>query len=342
MLPRRIAVLCAPALLAFPAAASAEPFKDYLIPDSGPTARAAQIQGTTQDYATADGTLIPVTLASSYTGDPAIAQTYATFLGTLPHGSELASLRVTVVPASEIPDACGVPPTEEDRDKVLACYGGQDQTMIVPAEQASDSDMSVNYVITHEYGHHIARHRSNAPLEALDFGPKRWSSYELVCKNTADGRLAPGSQQGNDYFSNPGEAWAEAYARLVFPTEAWRFTSLLKPTQGSTLAAQADVLQPWSQRVAETFKGKGTRSFKLPITLDGAFTLKLDGPSRTNYDIVVKSGGKVVDRTTKRGSSDRIHYRIACRDRRTENLRISVVRRSGAPGPFTLAAKYAG
>ena len=86
MLPRRIAVLCVPALLAFPAAASAEPFKDYLIPDSGPTARAAQVQGTTQDYATADGTLIPVTLAASYTGDPAIAQTYATFLGTLPHG----------------------------------------------------------------------------------------------------------------------------------------------------------------------------------------------------------------------------------------------------------------
>ena len=57
---------------------------------------------------------------------------------------------------------------------------------------------------------------------------------------------------------------------------------------------------------------------------------------------MVKSGGKVVDRTTKRTSSDRIHYRIACRDRRTENLRITVVRRSGEPGPYTLTAKYAG
>ena len=203
--------------------------------------------------------------------------------------------------------------------------------------------MSVNYVIAHEYGHHIAA----PPLQRAAGGAGlRAQALVLVRARVQEhrwtGASRPGSQQGNDYLSNPGEAWAEAYARLVFPTEAWRFTSLLKPTQGSTLAAQADVLQPWSQRVAETFKGTGTRSFKLPITLDGAFTLKLDGPSRTNYDIVVKSGGKVVDRTTKRGSSDRIHYRIACRDRRTENLRISVVRRSGAPGPFTLAAKYAG
>ena len=87
-------------------------------------------------------------------------------------------------------------------------------------------------MIAHEYGHHIAAHRSNAPLEALDFGPKRWSSYELVCSNTIDGKLAPGDQ-GANYLSNPGEAWAEAYARLVFPAEAWRFTPLLKPTQGS-------------------------------------------------------------------------------------------------------------
>ena len=49
MLSRRFAVLCVPALLAFPAAASAEPFKDYMRPDGGPTARAAQIQGTTTE-----------------------------------------------------------------------------------------------------------------------------------------------------------------------------------------------------------------------------------------------------------------------------------------------------
>lgn len=336
MLPRRYAALCLPALLAFPAAASAEPFKDRVI-TTGAKARAAQIQGTTQNYPAGDGTMIPVTLASSYTGDPAVAQTYASFLGTLPHGAELASLRVSVVPSSEIARACG----GDDDDGILACYGADDKTMIVPGDQAQGSDISVNYVIAHEYGHHIAANRSNAPLSALDFGPKRWSSYELVCKNTADGRLAPGDQ-GANYLSNPGEAWAEAYARLVFPAEAWRFTPLLRPTQGSALAAMADVAQPWTKRTVQTLTGRGTKSFQLPITLDGAFTLQLDGSARTNYDIVVKSGGRTVERTTRRGSADRIHYRIACRDRRTETLKITVVRRSGAPTPFTLTAKYAG
>src|SRR3954471_12348932 len=257
---RRAAALSLPALLAFPAAASATPFKDKVI--TGKLAHASQVQGTTHDYPTGDGTIsIPVTLASSYTGDPAVAQTYATFLGTLPHGPELASLKVTVVPSSEVATDCGGEPS----DGILACYGDSDQTMIVPGDQAAGSDISVDYVITHEYGHHIAAHRSNAPLKALDFGPKRWSSYELVCSNAIDGRLAPGDE-GLSYLSNPGEAWAEAYARLIYPTEAWRFTSLLKPTSGSLLAAMADVASPWQQPTSLTFSGSSTRSFKLPLT----------------------------------------------------------------------------
>ena len=197
-------------------------------------------------------------------------------------------------------------------------------------------------MIAHEYGHHIAANRSNAPLRALDFGPKRWSSYELVCKNTTDGRLAPGDQ--SDVLPpEPGRGVGGGLRAAHLPERGLDASrSLLRPTQGSTLAVQADVLQPWAKRQTQTFTGTGTRSFKLPITLDGAFTLQLDGPARTNYDIVLKSGGKVLDRTTKRNSSDRIHYRIACRDRRTENLQITVVRRSGEPAPYTLTAKYAG
>src|ERR1700754_2803824 len=169
LLPRRLAALCVPALLMLPATASAEPFKDRVI--TGSLAHASQqIKGTTQNYPAADGTSIPVTLASSFTGDPAVAQTYATFLGTLPHGPELASLKVTVVPSTEIATDCG----GNAGDGILACYGSDDQTMIVPGDQAAGSDISVDYVITHEYGHHIADHRSNAPLPAIDYGPKRW------------------------------------------------------------------------------------------------------------------------------------------------------------------------
>src|SRR4051795_5136766 len=269
MLPRRIAGLCLPlAALALPSTASASVFKDRVVTDRV-VAHAAQSAGKTGRYPSGDGGTIPVTA-----DDPAVAQRYATFVGTLPHGTELAYLRIVVVAAARVNHECGGSPG----DGILACYGGNDQTMIVPDSQASGSDVSVDYVIAHEYGHHIAAHRSNAPLEALDFGPKRWSSYELVCSNTIDGKLAPGDE-GDNYLANPGEAWAEAYARLVFPAEAWRFTPLLKPTEGSALAAMADVAQPWAKRVSKTFTGTNTRTFTLPITLDGAFTLKLDGPT---------------------------------------------------------------
>src|SRR3954470_6414898 len=292
---RGAALLSILALPPFPAAASATPFKDKVI--TGTRAHASRIQGDTRRYPTGDGTTgIAVTLASSYTGDPAVAQTYATFLGTLPHGAELASLRVTVVPSAEIAGACGGDPS----DGILACYGANDQTMIVPGDQATGSDISVDYVIAHEYGHHIAAHRSNAPLAALDFGPKRWSSYELVCTNALNGKLAPGDQ-GDHYLSNPGEAWAESYARLIYPAEAWRFTPILAPSKGSALAAMADVAAPWTERVSRTFGGTGTKTFKLPITLDGAFTLQLAGPARANYDLIVRSDGKVIDRTTRPG-----------------------------------------
>ena len=51
MLPRRFAVLCLPALLAFPAAASAEPFHDRVITGAQDGPRRPGAQGTTQDYA---------------------------------------------------------------------------------------------------------------------------------------------------------------------------------------------------------------------------------------------------------------------------------------------------
>jgi hypothetical protein len=330
----RLAALCVPALLAFPAAAAAQPFKDRVI--TGAVAHASKIQGTTQRYPTADGLSITVTLASTYTGDPAVAQTYATYLGTLPHGPELADLRLVVVPSAEVDTACGGKPG----DGILACYGDSDQTMIVPVDQPADSTIPVNYVIAHEYGHHIAAHRSNAPLPALDFGPKRWASYELVCSRTIHGQLVPGDQ-GANYLSNPGEAWAETYAHLVFPDVPWRFTPLLKPTAGSLAAAASDVAQPWVQRTSTTFTGTGTHTFKLPLTLDGAFTLQLSGPAKANYDLVLRSGAKTLTRTTRPDSRDRINYPVACRDRRTETLSIMVIRRSGS-GPFTLKASYAG
>jgi hypothetical protein len=119
----------------------------------------------------------------------------------------------------------------------------------------------------------------------------------------------------------------------VFPEQAWMLAPVLKPDQGSYLAAAADVALPWTQLVTKTFTGNaGLKAFKLPITLDGAFTLQA---SRTPKEIVIKSGGHVVERVK---GKKRIHYKIACRDKATETLRITV----RATGPYTLNASYAG
>ena len=321
----RVVIIGASAALAFPGVAGAAGFKDRVI--TGVTAHTSQLDGTTQRWPAGD-TTIPVTVANSFKGDPNVAGTYAAFLGTLPHGGELSSLKVVVVPAAESNSDCG----GEDGDGILACYSSTEQTMIVPGDSSGDDSLSVNYVIAHEYGHHIARHRSNAPLPALDWGPKRWSSYELVCAKADKGKVAPGDE-GRGYAYNPGEAWAETYARLVFPLQAWTFAPVLKPDGGSYLAASADVAQPWTQRTTTTFSGgAGMKAFKLPITLDGAFTLQL---SRTPKEMVIKSGSHVVDRVK---GKKRINYKIACRDQGTENLRITV----RAKGPYTLKASYAG
>lgn len=307
------------------------------------TAHTSAVDGTTRVYATKDGTSIPITIASSFVGDPAVAQTYADFLDTLPHGSELADLNVTIVPFAEVNADCG----GQQSDSILACYSDSQQRMIVPGDlQATAAGVTASYVITHEYGHHVAAHRSNPPLRAGDYGPKRWASYELVCLKTDQRQLFPGNE-ATFYHQNPGENWAETYARLVYPQQAWTFSSLLAPDAGAFAAARADVLQPWTASATRRFRGtftaggSATRTFTLPLTLDGALSLSLSGPKGANNDLRVVSLGKVEAQTHAAGSADRVSYRIACRQRRTEVLALTVQRRSGS-GPFTLTARYAG
>ena len=319
-------------------------FQDRVIrASSSATAHASAIDGSTRVYTTKDGTAIPITIGSSFTGDPAVAQTYADFLDTLPHGSELAQLNVTIVPSAEVNADCG----GQENDVILACYSDSQQRMIVPGDlQAAAAGVTASYVIAHEYGHHVAAHRSNAPLNAGDYGPKRWSSYELVCLKTDQHQLFPGNETVF-YHQNPGENWAETYARLVYPQQPWTFSNLLTPDAGALAAARADVVQPWTTGVTRKFTGTftaggpATRSFKLPLSLDGALKFTLSGPKGANDDLRDVSLGKVQAQTRAAGSSDHLTYGIACRQRRTEMLTLTVQRRSGS-GPFTLTARYAG
>ena len=59
----------------------------------------------------------------------------------------------------------------------------------------------------------FANNSDDAPWQALDYGTKRWSSYENICAKAADGTAAPGNE-GSRYAQNSGEAFAEAYRVL--------------------------------------------------------------------------------------------------------------------------------
>ncbi|MCW2952509.1 MAG: hypothetical protein JWQ48_1679 [Conexibacter sp.] len=290
----------------------------------------------------ADGTTVRVEDGS---GDAtgAVATSYVNVLGSLPHGSELGKLTVRIVPTAALATACG----GSAGDGVLACYAGGGDTMVVPADASSagSNGVSLDYVLAHEYGHHVAAHRSNAPYPSLDFGPKYWASYERICVGTLTGRYAPGDE-ASAYRRNPGENWAETYARLTFPAQPWTFAPALKPTAGALAAARRDVSDPWTgprrTRLAGTLDARHrVARTTLTVTLDGAFSVRLAGPRSADFDIEVTAGGKAVGHTSGHAANDVLSFASACRTKPSERVTIAVVRRRGA-GPFVADVTYAG
>jgi hypothetical protein len=355
---RRALAIALAAVVVVPAAAHAQPhaqplvdavpfgthFKDRVFWSAKATASAAS--PAFQTYPTAEGTLVNLAVSDGYAGqlDPAVAQTYVDFLTSLDHGPELAKLRVVIAPPSEVLSTCG------GQEGTLACYNADTSVMYVPGEPVTTpSGVTTSYIIAHEYGHHIATNRSNAPFDAFAFGPKYWASYERVCARALKGLLAPGDED-QYYGLNPGEAWAETYAQLKYPEVDWAstpFTPLLKPDQGAFDAARRDIHTPWVEPVTKVLTGSFTRNgpdsrhFSFPLTLDGALSLHLTGPHKTNYNLVIKSQAGGRGKTTRRDSRDSLSYEAACRDKASERLTVAVKRVKGS-GPFTVRVVYAG
>lgn len=317
-------------------------FDDRVLTAGDVTATASAARTPPIAYAAGDGTDVRISVSSAYADAAPLAQSYATFLGSLDHGSELAKLAVVVDTPAEVVADCGGDPS------VLACYDSSSETMYVPGEQSTIADragVTTAYVVAHEYGHHIATNRSNEPFPAIDYGPKYWASQELVCDGVLQHRLAPGDE-GSGYAANPGEAWAETYAQLKYPGVAWSYTPLLQPTPASLAAARRDVTSPWTAGLAVSYRGSlgprtTRRSFTFKLHLDGPASFKLRGPAGANYDLRVRSNGRTIATTSTAGSRDTLAYRAACRQTATETVTVTVLRRSGS-GPFRLAVRYAG
>src|SRR5204863_133906 len=82
--------------------------------------------------------------------------------------------------------------------------------MYVPGEKPANSPVPLEYIITHEFGHHISNHRKNALGSAFIAGPEYWATSQFICAGALLTRppvFFPGDEDQH-YLDNPGEGWA--------------------------------------------------------------------------------------------------------------------------------------
>jgi len=295
-------------LLAAPAGGAMPP-RDTVIEAPGPGSARISATAATSRYpvdATGRETVaIGVTAAcqaSCHAADPA---EIAAFLGTLVHGPEIERLTVQLETPSQIGFDCGY--------GAAACYYGGESKIVLSGDDAPAPDgASREFVLAHEYGHHLARHRETpAPFPpAIDWGTARWASYEDVCRRSRTGSLFPGTL-GLRYYRDPGEAFAESFANLRFPDAGvpWRWVRALKPDAGALRAIREDALDPWRGRRAFSLRGRlpgrqgrpAVRGFPTPI--DGMVSLRPSGSHR--YDLSLLNPAGRVLRSSRHGLSFR-------------------------------------
>lgn len=276
----------------FAPGAGAMPPRDTVI--EVPSAGSAQISASaTEDrYPINDGSgetvAIAVTAACELSCAAADPQQIANTLGTFAHGPEMELLTVQLDTPSQIEFDCGY--------GAQACYYGGENKIVIGGDSAPAPDgASREFVLAHEYGHHVARHRESPPPfpPALDWGTARWSSYEQVCQRSRAGVLSPGTL-GLRYFRDPGEAFAESFAHLRFPENGvpWRWLRALEPDAEALEAILEDTLDPWLGRtplklrghVPPRREGPVVRTFRTPI--DGTVSLRPASRSRFAVDLL--------------------------------------------------------
>jgi hypothetical protein len=235
-------------------------------------------------YTASTGETVNVSISDSYPADDVVGQSWADFFAGLVHGSELQLLHVFVGTLAEVQQMCGSPHT-------FGCYGGN--IMLVIGEPSGGIDPKD--VAAHEYGHHVASNRVNAPWVAVDWGTKRWASYAGICARVAQGTAFPGDEDTH-YRLNPGEAFAEAYRAL---NQAKSGSALSWPVVDSSFfpdstalqAVEEDVVHPWttatSKDVQARFTVNGSKVWKLvvPTPLDGQFDAVLSIPKGRLYNM---------------------------------------------------------
>lgn len=315
---RIVSAALAALALALPASAAAgspaaTPFRDTILkPQARSLQAAARLAGWGGLTTAADGEQVAIYFSDDYPQDPARARQWADFMVSLVHGPELQSLILQFAPLRTVQRQCG--------PAALACYSPSSHTILAPGDEIPGGP-SLQSIVIHEYGHHVAATRANDPWDANDYGPKRWATAAGVCAKASDGRLFPGDE-GRNYQLNPAEAFAESYRllneeKLGLPISPWDVVDPSLEPDATTLAAlEQDVTSPWQTPTTRAYAGsfrKGAalrqRTYTIQTPLDGTlltslaqprtgrFRLLLNGNARTTGTIC---GVRTVTATVKR------------------------------------------
>jgi len=217
---------------------------------------------------------------------------WAEIIAGLTHGAELSRLTSHIATLEEVQDLCG--------ERALGCYSRNE---LVALGETTVEGTTPEEVIRHEYGHHIAYHRLNAPWRAIDWGPKNWASAATVCPRVARSEAFPGNE-GRNYSQNPGEAWAEVYrlmderkAGITTPTWPIIVASFF-PDETALRAAEVDVVQPWTvNRISKhtrTFGRNTPRVWWIPVQtpLDGDLALTATLPKGGLHEVALVSANR--------------------------------------------------
>jgi hypothetical protein len=258
-------------------------------------------------YTTPSGEEVTVQISDQYPQNQGIAERWAAFLGNLVHGSELSRLTAYIAPLREVQSICG--------PEALACYSPREQALAAPGEDVP-GQASAEALVAHEYGHHVAANRDNPPWEAVDYGTKRWASYEQICRAARAGRVFPGEEDDpRRYALNPGEGFAEAYRvlnqrKLAVAESTWDLVSnAFYPDGGALALIERDVLQPWTRNSSSTLTGSfrlrgKARTHAFPTGLDGRLEVTLRAPAsaRLRVELLTSTGTRAGLATVRGGS----------------------------------------
>lgn len=280
-------------------------------------------------YPVGDGNTVRVVISETYEPDPTVAQSVASYLGTLIHGGEINGVTVFLGSPQDIALACG--------QETEACFNSAVNTMIVPAAVPS-SGIPQEEIVAHEYGHALANGRSNQPFPAVLFGTKRWASYEQVCPRFLRTLADPQAQV--PYGDIPGEAFADSYRILNGGSPGlFRFNRLYFPNATDLRLIREDALNPWHMRPAYVRDGSfspgrpDVRRLGIATPLDGTLRIHLLSAPGTNYDMELR--GPILRQPIAEGRRPGRIDQIASLVCGSRALQLTVRRKSGF-GPYRL------